>query len=114
MFFHGDIWHLVGNMLFLWVFGDNVEDAVGHIKFLIFYFACGIFAAAALVSLSLGHALGTVRAELVVSENSNDAIMPPAGGQVPEPASGAPLRLVRQPRPGRAGGAWSEHATYCD
>ena len=34
MFFHGDIWHLVGNMLFLWVFGDNVEDAVGHIKFL--------------------------------------------------------------------------------
>jgi len=45
MFFHGDIWHLVGNMLFLWVFGDNVEDAVGHIKFLIFYFACGIFAA---------------------------------------------------------------------
>jgi membrane associated rhomboid family serine protease len=32
-------------MLFLWVFGDNVEDAVGHIKFLIFYFACGIFAA---------------------------------------------------------------------
>ena len=45
MFFHGDIWHLMGNMLFLWVFGDNVEDAVGHIKFLIFYFACGIFAA---------------------------------------------------------------------
>ncbi len=45
MFFHGDIWHLVGNMLFLWVFGDNVEDAVGHIKFLFFYLACGIFAA---------------------------------------------------------------------
>jgi rhomboid family protein len=45
MFFHGDIWHLVGNMLFLWVFGDNVEDAVGHIKFLFFYLACGIIAA---------------------------------------------------------------------
>lgn len=45
MFFHGDIWHLVGNMLFLWVFGDNVEDAVGHLKFLFFYLACGIFAA---------------------------------------------------------------------
>jgi membrane associated rhomboid family serine protease len=36
-FLHGDIWHLAGNMLFLWVFGDNVEDAMGHIKFLIFY-----------------------------------------------------------------------------
>jgi len=42
MFFHGDIFHLVGNMLFLWVFGDNVEDAMGHIKFLIFYMLCGI------------------------------------------------------------------------
>ena len=36
MFFHGDILHLAGNMLFLWVFGDNVEDAMGHIKFLFF------------------------------------------------------------------------------
>jgi membrane associated rhomboid family serine protease len=45
MFFHADIFHLVGNMLFLWVFGDNVEDARGHVRFLFFYFACGIFAA---------------------------------------------------------------------
>lgn len=44
MFFHGDVWHLLGNMVFLWVFGDNVEDAVGHVKFLIFYLACGVFA----------------------------------------------------------------------
>jgi membrane associated rhomboid family serine protease len=43
MFFHADILHLAGNMLFLWVFGDNVEDAMGHIKFLFFYLACGIF-----------------------------------------------------------------------
>lgn len=42
MFFHGDILHLAGNMLFLWVFGDNVEDALGHIKFLFFYLACGV------------------------------------------------------------------------
>ncbi len=41
MFFHGDILHLAGNMLFLWVFGDNVEDALGHFKFLIFYLLCG-------------------------------------------------------------------------
>ncbi len=42
MFFHGDVLHLAGNMLFLWVFGDNVEDALGHVKFLVFYLACGI------------------------------------------------------------------------
>ncbi|HKZ97564.1 MAG TPA: rhomboid family intramembrane serine protease [Hyphomicrobiaceae bacterium] len=44
MFFHGDVFHLAGNMLFLWVFGDNVEDAMGHIKFLVFFLACGVFA----------------------------------------------------------------------
>lgn len=44
MFFHSDIFHLGGNMLFLWVFGDNVEDAVGHLKFLVFYILCGIAA----------------------------------------------------------------------
>ncbi len=43
MFFHGDILHLVGNMLFLWVFGDNVEDGLGHLRFLVFFLACGIF-----------------------------------------------------------------------
>ncbi|MTI44023.1 membrane associated rhomboid family serine protease [Roseibium hamelinense] len=36
-FMHGDFMHLLGNMLFLWVFGDNVEDAMGHVRFLIFY-----------------------------------------------------------------------------
>lgn len=39
-FLHGNMLHLGSNMIFLWVFGDNVEDAMGHIKFLIFYFAC--------------------------------------------------------------------------
>lgn len=38
-FLHGDFFHLAGNMLFLWVFGDNVEDALGHVKFLFFYLA---------------------------------------------------------------------------
>ena len=41
MFMHGGFLHLGGNMLFLWVFGDNVEDAMGHVKFLIFYVLCG-------------------------------------------------------------------------
>ncbi len=44
MFFHADPLHLIGNMLFLWVFGDNVEDAIGHFKFLFFYLLCGVFA----------------------------------------------------------------------
>ena len=46
-FLHGDWWHLLGNMLFLWVFGDNIEDSMGHWKFLLFYFICA--AAAALI-----------------------------------------------------------------
>ena len=45
MFFHGDIVHLATNMLFLWVFGDNVEDAMGHVRFLVFYLTCGVAAA---------------------------------------------------------------------
>jgi membrane associated rhomboid family serine protease len=44
MFLHGDWLHLLGNMLFLWIFGDNVEDRFGHLKFLIFYLACGLIA----------------------------------------------------------------------
>ena len=44
MFLHGGWVHLIGNMLFLWVFGDNVEDAMGHIRFIMFYLMCGIFA----------------------------------------------------------------------
>jgi membrane associated rhomboid family serine protease len=44
MFFHGDVMHLLGNMLFLWVFGDNVEDALGHLRYLVFYLACGVAA----------------------------------------------------------------------
>lgn len=44
MFLHGGWMHLIGNMLFLWVFGDNVEDAMGHVMFLAFYLICGVFA----------------------------------------------------------------------
>ena len=41
-FLHGDFWHLAGNMIFLWVLADNVEDALGHSRFLIFYLLCAI------------------------------------------------------------------------
>ncbi len=45
MFMHGGWLHLFGNMLYLWIFGDNVEDAMGKVKFLIFYLICGVVAA---------------------------------------------------------------------
>ncbi len=41
-FLHADLVHLGGNMLFLWVFGDNVEDALGHLRYLLFYLACAV------------------------------------------------------------------------
>ena len=45
MFLHGGFMHLAGNMLYLWIFGNNVEDAMGHFRFIIFYAVCGIVAA---------------------------------------------------------------------
>jgi membrane associated rhomboid family serine protease len=54
MFFHGDALHIAGNMLFLWVFGDNVEDACGHLGYLLLYLACGIIAAATHVLVQPG------------------------------------------------------------
>jgi membrane associated rhomboid family serine protease len=58
MFLHADWLHLGGNMLFLWVFGNNVEDAMGHARFLFFYVAGGLAAAfsQALVTLAFGNA----------------------------------------------------------
>lgn len=44
-FLHGGLLHIAGNMLFLWIFGNNVEDRLGHLKYLIFYLACGALAA---------------------------------------------------------------------
>lgn len=47
MFMHGGIAHIAGNMLFLWIFGDNIEDRLGHVKYVIFYLLCGIIASLA-------------------------------------------------------------------
>ena len=44
MFLHGGWLHLAGNMLYLWIFGNNVEDAMGHVRFIVFYLVCGIAA----------------------------------------------------------------------
>ena len=47
MFMHGGIAHIAGNMLFLWIFGDNIEDRMGHLRYLIFYLVCGVLASLA-------------------------------------------------------------------
>lgn len=52
MFLHAGWWHLLGNMLFLFVFGDNVEDAFGHLRYLVFYLACGVLAGLGQVMLA--------------------------------------------------------------
>src|SRR5689334_12877898 len=49
MFMHGGFWHLAGNMLYLWIFGNNLEDAMGHVRFLLFYVLCGAAAVFAFV-----------------------------------------------------------------
>jgi membrane associated rhomboid family serine protease len=46
MFMHGGWFHLLGNMWFLWIFGNNVEDSMGHLRFVLFYLLCGLAAAA--------------------------------------------------------------------
>ena len=54
MFMHGGWVHLGGNMLYLWIFGDNVEDRFGHLQFTIFYLLCGLAATFAQLAFSLG------------------------------------------------------------
>jgi len=52
MFMHGGWLHIIGNMLFLWIFGSNIEDSVGHLRFIIFYLLCGVAAAATQVAIA--------------------------------------------------------------
>jgi membrane associated rhomboid family serine protease len=58
MFMHGSLMHLIGNMLFLWIFGDNIEDEIGHVRYLAFYLVTGVLA-------SLAHVIST----FVVGDN---------------------------------------------
>jgi membrane associated rhomboid family serine protease len=53
MFMHGGIAHLLGNMLYLWIFGDNIEDTLGHVRYLAFYLVCGLLASLAHVMTTL-------------------------------------------------------------
>ena len=63
MFLHGGWLHLIGNMLFLWVFGDNVEDAMGHRRFIVFYLLCGVIAGLAHAASVPGSTIPTVGRE---------------------------------------------------
>jgi membrane associated rhomboid family serine protease len=62
MFMHGGWMHLIGNMVFLWIFGDNVEDRIGHVKFLIFYLLAGLAATFAQYYVSSNSAIPNVGA----------------------------------------------------
>lgn len=67
MFMHGGLLHLGGNMLFLWIFGDNVEDALGHLRYLVFYLLGGLGAAAAQVLTDPGSTIPMVGASGAIS-----------------------------------------------
>lgn len=66
-FLHGDLFHLVFNMLFLWVFGDNIEDALGHGKFLVFYLLSGVAAALAHFGFNIGSEVPVIGASGAIS-----------------------------------------------
>lgn len=67
MFVHGGWAHIIGNMMFLWVFGDNVEDAFGHLGYLIFYLVTGLAASAAHILLDAGSTIPSVGASGAIS-----------------------------------------------
>jgi membrane associated rhomboid family serine protease len=62
MFLHGSWLHIIGNMWVLWIFGDNIEDYLGHFPYLIFYLACGIAASVAHILLNLDSRVPSVGA----------------------------------------------------
>jgi membrane associated rhomboid family serine protease len=62
MFVHGGWLHIIFNMLFLWIFGNNVEDTMGRVKFLLFYLICGLVAAGAQVAISIDSTVPTIGA----------------------------------------------------
>ena len=62
MFLHGGFLHLAGNLLYLWIFGDNVEDALGHVRYLVFYLVCGVAAAVLQTVLNPGSSVPNVGA----------------------------------------------------
>lgn len=62
MFLHGSFLHVAGNMLFLWIFGDNVEDYLGHFRYLFFYLGSGLIGAIAHILMNMGSRVPTIGA----------------------------------------------------
>src|SRR5687767_1447607 len=67
MFLHGGWFHLIGNMWFLWIFGNNVEDSMGHVRYAIFYVLCGLIAALAQILASANSPIPMVGASGAIS-----------------------------------------------
>jgi len=81
MFMHGGIAHTAGNMLFLWIFGDNIEDSMGHLRYLVFYLLCGILASLAHVFMTA--AFATDQSSLMIpSLGASGAISGVLGGYI--------------------------------
>src|ERR1043166_5686341 len=81
MFMHGGIAHIFGNMLFLFIFGDNIEDRLGHLRYLIFYLVCGIIAGLSHVLATVAFASGA-SSLLVPSLGASGAISGVLGGYI--------------------------------
>jgi membrane associated rhomboid family serine protease len=67
MFMHGSISHIFGNMLFLWVFGDNIENRLGHVRYALFYLVCGFAAAAGQILMDTGSIIPMLGASGAIS-----------------------------------------------
>jgi len=62
MFLHGGIWHLIGNMWSLYIFGDNIEDCLGHFRYLVFYLLCGVMSGVSQLILNFYSNIPTIGA----------------------------------------------------
>jgi membrane associated rhomboid family serine protease len=81
MFMHGGIAHIAGNMLFLWIFGDNIEDRLGHVRYALFYLICGV--AASLAHVFTTAAFATDQSSMLVpSLGASGAISGVLGGYI--------------------------------
>jgi len=81
MFMHGGIAHIAGNMLFLWIFGDQIEDRLGHIRYAIFYLVCGVLASLAHVFATAALA-GSEQSMMIPSLGASGAISGVLGGYI--------------------------------
>src|SRR2546427_1112887 len=82
MFMHAGLAHIFGNMLFLWIFGDNIEDRLGHFRYLIFYLVCGVLAGLSHVLATVAFAGGDQASLLVPSLGASGAISAVLGAYI--------------------------------